>query len=293
MKSAIRVLVPLDGSPLAESVLGYLGDLGAPDVTLLRVVEPSLVVSVDEGDLRERERSLAPVAARLRAGLHGPVGRVETLVRAGDPAEEIALAAEEMGADLIALTTHGRTGFDRFVLGSVAETLVRTSKTPLLALRAVEPLPPTEARPPLFARTLLAHDGSEHAERALDVLLRLNAGRGGRLLLLGVIETMDPDGAAPDPSSPDLRKRYLGLLARDLEARLAGPAEKARAAGVEAGVEVVCGRPAAKILDRAEALSASLLALGTHGRSGIARWALGSVAEKVLRAAPGPVLTVR
>src|SRR6266568_591241 len=139
-----RVLVPLDGSPLAEGVLPFLMDIAGPldmTVVLLRVLEPitpmavegTRAVVVEDFDTRRRDAAeyLAPIAAGLRAR------GVETSweVRVGRAEEEILAAARVAGADLIAMSTHGRSGLGRLLFGSVAEQVLRHAEVPVFLMR--------------------------------------------------------------------------------------------------------------------------------------------------------------
>jgi nucleotide-binding universal stress UspA family protein len=142
-----RALVPLDGSVVAETVIPFLLEIAGPldmEVVLLRVNQPVAPIviegarSVQVEDLEARridaEEYLAPIAVELRAkGI-----RVDTRVHRGLPAEEIAAAAKEEGADLIAMSTHGRSGLGRLLFGSVAEAVLRHSDVPVFLMRASE-----------------------------------------------------------------------------------------------------------------------------------------------------------
>jgi nucleotide-binding universal stress UspA family protein len=142
-----RVLVALDGSPVAESVIPFILAIAGPldmEVILLRVVQPEPPVVVEGGppiaveDVEARridaEEYLAPVAVELR----GKGVRVTSQVRRGIPAEEIVAAAREAGADLIAMSTHGRGGLGRLLFGSVAEAVLRHAEIPVFLMRATE-----------------------------------------------------------------------------------------------------------------------------------------------------------
>lgn len=155
-----RVLVTLDGSPIAETILPFIMQIAGPldaEVVLLRVVVPvppqvvegsrHVVIEDVEGRLAEARAYLAPLAAELTArGV-----RVRTTVRRGDPVIEIAAAAAEMGADVIAMTTHGRSGLGRVLFGSVAEAVLRQVDIPVFLMRFTKSLvragnPPETAR---------------------------------------------------------------------------------------------------------------------------------------------------
>ncbi|HEY7650883.1 MAG TPA: universal stress protein [Methylomirabilota bacterium] len=139
-----RVLVTLDGSPVAETILPFITQIAGPldvEVVLLRVVVPvppqvvegsrHVVIENVEGRLAEAREYLAPLATQLAArGV-----RARTEVRRGDPVLEIAAVAAEVGADLIAMTTHGRSGLGRALFGSVAEAVLRRVEIPVFLMR--------------------------------------------------------------------------------------------------------------------------------------------------------------
>jgi nucleotide-binding universal stress UspA family protein len=142
-----RALVPLDGSSVAETIIPFILDIAGPldmEVVLLRVVEPipTVVVEgsrhIDVEDVEARridaEEYLAPIAVELRK----KAVRVESRVRRGHPIEEIVTAAREAGADLIAMSTHGRGGLGRLMFGSVAQAVLRQVDIPVLLMRATE-----------------------------------------------------------------------------------------------------------------------------------------------------------
>ena len=150
-----RALVPLDGSPMAETIIPFITEIAGPlemSVTLLRVIEPLTSVVTDFGqpvvvdDVAERARDaeeyLAPLAAMLRArGIDA-----SWCVRRGRADTEIVEGARANGADLIAMTTHGRSGFGRLLFGSVAEQVLRQADVPVFMMRATEPGRPIRAR---------------------------------------------------------------------------------------------------------------------------------------------------
>ena len=142
-----RAVVALDGSPVAEAIIPFILEIAGPldlEVVLVRVNRPippeviegsrHVMVEDQEASRVDAEEYLAPVAVELRnKGV-----RVRTQVRRGQPAEEIVLAAREIDADLIAMTTHGRSGFGRLLFGSVAEAVLRESRLPVFLMRVTE-----------------------------------------------------------------------------------------------------------------------------------------------------------
>jgi nucleotide-binding universal stress UspA family protein len=143
------VLVPLDGSELAETALDHAVELarGGASLVLLRAAEAHTLPGADPTDaqvkvVREAEEYLAAVRARLAGS---GVNRVDVSVWYGPPADSIVEAARFRGADLIVMSTHGRSGLGRLVLGSVAETVLRSTTTPILLVRSAEaPVQPVQ-----------------------------------------------------------------------------------------------------------------------------------------------------
>jgi nucleotide-binding universal stress UspA family protein len=142
-----RALVPLDGSTTAEGVIPFILQIAGPlglDVTLLRVVipaPPAAAVEVGPVSLEntdklcaQAEAYLVPFATELRANSI----RVTTHVRRGEPAQEILACVRDSKADLIIMTTHGRTGFSRLLFGSVAEAVLRHADVPVLLMRQTQ-----------------------------------------------------------------------------------------------------------------------------------------------------------
>ena len=142
-----RAVVALDGSPVAEAIIPFILEIAGPldmEVVLVRVNRPippeviegsrHVIVEDPEASRMDAEEYLAPVAVELRnKGV-----RVRTQVCRGQPSEEIVRVAREIGADLIAMTTHGRSGFGRLLFGSVAEAVLRESRLPVFLMRVTE-----------------------------------------------------------------------------------------------------------------------------------------------------------
>ena len=142
-----RVVVPLDGSALAEGMLNFIIDIAGPldlEVVLLRVAQPVSPVAIEATqyvDVEDEEVRRAEMESYLRglaATLESRGVRVKTRIRRGDPVNEILAAARDERADLIAMTTHGRTGPARVLLGSIAESVLRHADVPVFLLRHTE-----------------------------------------------------------------------------------------------------------------------------------------------------------
>lgn len=276
----MRILIPLDGSDTAEGVLPVVEKMLLREGTtavLLRVVHffPSLhsaeYATVREMLLQVCDRYLRDVARGLeRKGIVA-----ETRVVEGDPAE--AILAEP--CDLVALSTHGRTGIRRFLLGSVAEKVIRHSKRPVLAVRGA----PRPSAPKPFRQLLVPVDGSARSESMIPMAVEWAKTYGSKLTLLRVIEP--PEHEVP----ASLARRWEEQAGEEL----ARAAERVKNAGVDGVAYLRTGPAAAEILKFAQENPIDLVCMATHGRGGISRWILGSVAERVLRHADVPILLAR
>lgn len=265
----LHVLLPLDGSSAADAAVAAAAALRPSKVTVLHAADG---VAVDAAYFDGVDVRLKGTGVRETARLR----------RTGDATAAILDAAPGCGAHLIALSMHGRSGWDLLRLGSVAEQVLRGAKVPVLALPQG-----TSTSSPLLDRVLAPQDGSAMAEQALARLLELFPAASAGLELLGIVEAY----AGPAKlGGDDVASRFYQLQADDLKERLTALAGRAAAKAV---VTIDLGAPATKILDRAAASKATLIAMGTHGRSGLSRWTLGSVTERVLRASPVPVLVLR
>jgi nucleotide-binding universal stress UspA family protein len=271
-----RILVPLDGSPLAGSVLTQVRQLlmqKDSEVILLRVIQhpPS-----SEADIMEPMETLRAGAleylATIERGLASQGARVRSRVAEGFPAGAILEAAKKEDATLIAMSTHGRTGLSRWVFGSVTEKVLRASPVPVLAVPSFVEDSPTGARELPFRRIVLPIAAADRSLEALPPVLELAPLTGAQVYLVNVCE-----GSGCSVEVPQMRKAY-DLLHQ---------------AGIAADPMMKQGDAATQILETCRETGADLIAMTTHGHSGLSRWMLGSVAEKVLRAARVPMLVVR
>jgi nucleotide-binding universal stress UspA family protein len=158
--TTLRVLVPLDGSGLSEAIRPLLRDLGPVTATLLRVLEGQ---AVDPEARAAAERELERIARSVRAE---GAASVRWVTREGKPAAEILAAARDLDAGLIAMTTHGRGGFDRLVFGSVAESVIRGAHVPVLAVRASEAVVAAPPAGRLFERVRRSRSSAPQARAA-------------------------------------------------------------------------------------------------------------------------------
>jgi nucleotide-binding universal stress UspA family protein len=295
----LTVLVPLDGSERAEAVLGLataLARKSAGRLVLVTVPEvygmdvawytegsPDAAALVPMSDLlaqarSEREAYLSTVVDRLRAdGIN-----VTQVLAEADPADAIIKAAADHGAQLIAMTTHGRSGFDRWAFGSVTDKVLQTAGLPVLLERA------GTGAPHELTHLLVALDGSEHAEEILPIAAAMAHAFGARLSLVHVTPEASVRGdlAKLSAAEADYQARMTGYLAEQVT--------PLTAAGLDAEGQLLAGdNTAAVLLERTEHHDVDLVALTTHGRSGLKRLAYGSVADRLIRHSPKPLLVVR
>ena len=308
---ARRILVPLDGSELSEEVVPWADELGGTmdaDVELVCVLERDAASEAVLGEVALTER-LSPSAttasppntssiqlaaseqeARLRlSGVRTRFQRVrniELTVLHGDPASAVVRRVEEVDASVIAMATHGRTGLARTVLGSVGGEVLRRSSIPVLLVRHGLTMP---AHSP--ERVLVPLDTSEVGAAALQAAQPLAQELRWRIILFHALDLPAPilqvQGAAiplglPPRDAPDEVLAYLEGLADDLERK-----------GIDVEIRLGAGPAAEATALAAEETGAGMIAMSTHGRSGIARWVLGSVAEGVIARAHVPVLVLR
>ena len=242
------------------------------------------------GDLlRQRaEVYLTARAAALReAGLD-----VAIIVRDGSPAEQIIAEAEHDHDTLIALATHGYSGLRRWALGSVADKVLHAATSPVFLLRAVAQ-PPAGVRP--WKRILAPLDGLALAEQVLPLAIELASRARAELMLLHVaVPLIDyVPGLSPfsRPIPPSIA--FPELLREQAQQQLAATINRFGTHDVVITPVVLFGYPAEAIVDAAIDYQTDLIVMATHGYSGLRRWALGSVADKVLHASPVPLLLVR
>ncbi|SER87242.1 universal stress protein [Natrinema salaciae] len=274
-----RLLVPTDDSGPANAALELAGRIASPEATL-----HVLVVSEDDrvGPRAVRDRTADEILADARETAAPDVETVVTEERRGDPRERILEYAESAGVEIVVMGAHGRRDPEPVVLGRVTEGVVRDAPVPVLVARASDDIRGLYP----FERVLVPTDGSDHARTALELGVEIAAETGATLHLLSVV---DATRYGIDAESDALLDRLEENTTRALEST----AENAALDGVEVRPAVTVGSVHSAIAAYAETEDIELLVMGTHGRSDSDRAYLGSVTERVLRAAPAPVLTVR
>jgi len=297
MARITRILVPADFSATSDAALTYAQRLAEQFGASLHLVHAfedpftaaafaaemytPLPLSMRDAMLRDAQQRLDDrLPAEQQARFEGT-----TAILAGQPATVILDRAKATDASVIVMGTHGRGGMAHLLLGSVAERVVRHAPCPVLTIR--------EAPARSTKRILVPTDFSPTSDAALEFALPLAERLGASLHLLHVLD--DPfvaDGLSSEAymtEAPTLRTAML----QDAQERLAHRASPTTPGVARIETEVLFGHGAKTIAEYAAAREVDLIVMGTHGRTGVAHFLLGSVAERLVRTAPCPVLTVR
>jgi nucleotide-binding universal stress UspA family protein len=299
-----KLLVPLDGSAFGEQALPlalHLARRDGAELHLVYVHVPLATIfaetragmeTLSEGQLLQRDRNyLAAVVKRLTETM---AVAVTSAVLVGPVAPAIEEYARARGIDLVVMTTHGRGAFSRFWLGSVADDLVRRLSMPVLLVRPDEKAAAIDAEVG-FHQVIVPLDGTALAEQVLEPAVALAGTTGVQYVLLRVVTPVVQ--SAYDPGAFGIAPLALPTveeLRREGEAYLEAVAGRLRPHGLRVETAVaVHTQPAVGILEAAQNCGGDLIALETHGRKGVARFFLGSVADKVVRGATVPVLVHR
>ena len=292
-----RVLCPTDFSDHSKAAVSYAAALAASygaRLHLLHVLTPFPVVA-PVADLPIDSRVWASVDTQAREDLDAEARRIrhpgveiETTVRQGDAVAETLRVAGQWHADLIVLGTHGRGGFERLVLGSVAEKVLRRAPCAVttVPVEAAAGVADGVAR---LTHVLCAHDGSDASTAGVQFAITLARRTGARLTMVSVVEAL-PDGHEFSG------EQYAAYRAgRDAHAREALDRAVPADVRVQCNVHdrIVYGHPAQQILEVAKQERPDLLVMGVRGRGPFDLAVFGSTTNLVVRHAPCPVLTVR
>lgn len=295
----MRVLVATDGSPVAGLAVDLVAGIDWPAGTHVRVVEavetgralfggPWPAVALFQVEDLEADLAKGAVEAveQARARLARPELDVSVEVLRGRPATAIVDAATSWRADLIVVGSRGHGTIESMVLGSVSAEVVDHSPVPVLV-----------ARDRTIARVLLAWDGSACARRAADLVKSWPIFAGSSTRVVSVADVGFPWWAGlPTPGTAETIPMYLEAAeaSRRLSDSLADEmSDELRKVGLDATPERFEGDAATEVIAAAQAMQADLIVIGTHGRTGLARLVLGSVARNVLHHAHCSVLIAR
>lgn len=281
-----RILVATDFGSSSDRALETAAALAtrfSADLTVLHVIEEVAYAYPFPMPKDVRPRARARVDEVID-GLRSRVVRATGVLREGIAWYEIISAAEELGADLVVVGSQGRHGLPRFVMGSVAERVVRTSPVPVLTIHPYDDVGILAGGMDRFRHVLAPTDLSDDSRRGVEAAASLAAELEAALTLVHVFVPPNPEYFVP----PDVVEDLEGAARRQLEDLVGSVRGRVpKAEGV-----VTRGTPWRAIFDLAKARGADLLVLSTSGRRGLQRVLIGSVAEKIVRLATIPVLTV-
>ena len=297
-----KIVIPMDGSDLSEQIIPYCAALSkglGSSMTLLHVIDTDLLPDTAElhhkvnlDQLVEQERTHAQdylhmVQARLKD--HGIEANTE--VTAGAPAETIVSMAQKEGADLIAMSTHGRSGLARWRMGSVTDKVLHTATVPLLIFRPRDVATPDDVQ---LSSVILPLDGSTLAAQAVPLATSVATALKLKVKPIRMVSTRSFAFTDPYPTGgAEMAVPVVEAAENDAKDYLNKTAEELRGNGLEVETHFMFGEPASQIIELAHETTGSLIVMSTHGRSGLGRFVMGSVADKVLRGSGSPVLVVR
>jgi nucleotide-binding universal stress UspA family protein len=290
-----KMLVPLDGSKIGEAVLPFVKEL----TSRLKLTTTCLHICESKEDQFSLMRSayIKGVADNLKDQLVEVGQEIDVCseIKYGDINEEILNHARKSETDLILMATHGRSGVSRWVLGSVALKVLRSADVPVWLVRAGAPVGGDWPK----VNVIVALDGSKLAEYVLPYVIGFAKQWGStsaEVILTSVCQTP----VMPSDFSDEMEKVWEGKkrqevdIARcEIQEYLAGVTERLADTGIKVKSEILMGKVADEIVNYVATTPYSVIAMSTHGRSGIGRWVYGSIAERILVGASSPILLVR
>ena len=281
------IFVPLDGSPLAEHALPFatrLAEVTSARLVLCRIV-PVRIIEPPADDL-----ALAHEARTYMEGVAGPLTaagrRVETITQWGDPAACIVDEVQSQQADIVVMATHGRSGPGRWVYGSVADAVLRAAPVPVVLVPpAVKQLWPSGH----LDRIVVPLDGSSLSEAALGPAQELARKLDSEIVLVSIVPfppySVYDNGAAMSVFEPEAELAESERYLKDF-------ASRAISEGIQVRTYTELQQPVVAIANVADQEQAGLIVMATHGRSGLARLVLGSVATGTLQRTRVPLMLV-
>ena len=286
-----KILAPLDGSELAEVALPYAEGLAAglgSEITLIHVCS-----SEKSEDYHTHEAYIQKMTETIKQRVEAEGIKVMSAHLVGHTAEQIVDYADREDIGLIVMATHGRSGIRRWVLGDVASKVVRATNRPVALIRA-EGARPDVRETGVVRKALVPLDGSKESEAIIPHIEELASRLEAEVVLLHVMAPTYfvysiPGESIQMPFTPEDMERFKAKAEHYLETVIAALKNR----GINARAEVAVGAAADEIIRFADEIQADIVAMSTHGRSGISRWAFGSTADKVLHAGNIPVLLVR
>ncbi len=302
-----KILVPLDGSRIAEQVLPLANLLAGAfkiPVNLLNVFDSVPPQFADPGrGLFETQltasyrTSAVDYLEKAGAALKRSGVTISCEAHEGNAADQIINLAEVDANTMIAMVTHGRSGLGRWVMGSVTDKVIHGASNPLLIVHAQDE---ANSIPDAKLETLVVPlDGSALADRVLPHVIALATTLNLKVILVRVTASVDDYYRYVDISSAAVMNTdRFDEYAREAEAQAASYLSKVKESLTQKGVssveeQLISGNTSNSLLDLVQATPNSMVAITTHGRSGVERWVMGSVTDRLVRHSGSPVLVIR
>lgn len=292
-----KILAGLDGSKISERILPYarfFAERLKIPVELLAVVDPETFTATEADTdayrgtlLTERKKTAADYLKNV-AGKHLGSFSVDCVVEIGKPADAIVDRAANDSGTLIAIGTHGRAGIQRWLLGSVADKVLHAARNPLLIVRTMEETKGIETSK--LKSILVPLDGSVLAETVIPYALELARRMDLEIVLVRIINL--PTAYYDEGYAPD--ERVWEMIRDEAQEYLDRKVKELKSGGLPRVTSVLLeGFPGERIINLARETPGNLIAICTHGRSGVRRFVLGSIADRVVRHSGDPVLVIR
>jgi nucleotide-binding universal stress UspA family protein len=296
-----NILVPLDGSHFSEAALAYAVRLARSSRARLHLImvhepAPALVgmgetpplIGLDEESREQEKTYLATVSGEL---LESGYPMVEFRELDGAPGPALCEEAARIEADIVVMATHGRGAIGRLWLGSVADYVIRHLAVPVLLIHPDRLQP---AREPSLRSILVSLDLSPEGEAVLEPVIMLAQLTEGHVTLVHVVEPVMGVMGMGSPYAPAIPMEVFEEQRAFAQRKLDEVADRLRERGLSVSARLVDSASAAiGLLELLDEDRFDLIAMTTHGRGGVRRLLLGSVADKVIRGASKPVLVVR
>jgi nucleotide-binding universal stress UspA family protein len=283
-----KILVPLDGSKIAEQAFPFVAELATAfgsEVICAGICEP------EESEYGHVCQVYINSQAELLKNKMGTTAKMKPVVLSGRAADEILNYAKNNNVSLVVMTSHGRSGIKPWSLGSTVDKVLHKVDAPLLIIKATEKAA-ASGKTGLFSKILAPLDGSKAGESALPYAIELMKKLNAEVVLFEVLATgkhVHTIGGLNYVNFQDLDMNSTKVTAEEYLSKLSGKFEESKAS---AKFDIRMGDPAEEIIKYAREKKASLITLSSHGHSGIERWAYGSVTYKVLQTTDKSVLLV-
>ncbi|MFC2049908.1 universal stress protein [Chloroflexota bacterium] len=281
-----KVLVPLDGSELAERAITYAKSLAKTKDSEV------ILFTVSAASVGQLDRPMKAYLELNAKELQSQGIKASIAISHGNMADEIIKFADKNKIDLIIISTHGHSGIKRWVLGSVAIKVLHGTCTPVLLIKSrAHKISEVE-----FKKILIPIDGSPFSEASIPYVKELAKETSGEIILLRVSEPpVLPADRSPaiKPSWEEYRDILMAEIQRQAEEYLEGIKANIEKSGIKARSHAILGKAAESILQVTQKENINLIAMTTHGRTGVSRWVYGSVASRIVEESLQPVMLIR